>query len=156
MLCAVYRPPDAVDSFLTQVYDYLLPYRDRNVILTGDFNLPTINWQRPLYEQYQPNNDILNILFAFNLTQLVREPTRENSILDLFFTSQEFSNGELTVETGISDHRLLYFCCDLSSVQSRTSLSASTVKDYDRADDVSIIDYLEIELGKPVSENVPC
>lgn len=45
LLYAVYRFPDAVGSFLTQLYDYLLPYRDRNIILTGDFNLPTINWQ---------------------------------------------------------------------------------------------------------------
>lgn len=50
---------------------------------------------------------ILDLMFAFSLEQVVKEPTRENSILDLLFVSQKFNKELVQIESGISDHYLL-------------------------------------------------
>ena len=57
----------------------------------GDFNLPHIDWDRtqikdsctckPIYEKF------FDIIFDFGLEQIVKEPTRDNNILDLFLTN---------------------------------------------------------------------
>lgn len=135
LLCAVYRPPDAADSFLEDLYDFLLPHRNRNVIITGDFNLPDIDWKQFRSEKYATCNVVLDILLAMNLDQVVQEPTRENAVLDLFFISQKFSNGTLTIEPGISDHRLLLFSWSAPHAASARIASLAYIRDYVRADD---------------------
>lgn len=146
LLCAVYRPPDAADSYLEELYDFLLPHRNRNVIITGDFNLPDIDWKQFRSEKYATCNVVLDILLAMNLDQVVQEPTRENAVLDLFFISQKFSNGTLTIEPGISDHRLLLFSWSAPHAASARIASLAYIRDYVRADDESIIDYMERKL----------
>lgn len=48
-------------------------------------------------------------MLALNLNQIVRDCTGKNAVLDLFFVSELFSNGELRVEPHISDHHLPFF-----------------------------------------------
>lgn len=45
-LCAVYRAPDAADSFMYSLFDRLLPYQNWNLIITGDFNFSAIDWDK--------------------------------------------------------------------------------------------------------------
>lgn len=44
ILCAVYRPPSSPPDLLFRLYDHLLRFQSNNVILSGDFHLPEINW----------------------------------------------------------------------------------------------------------------
>ena len=66
-----------------------------NIILAGDFNLPSIIWKdgigqigvNPVYGR-EVNSMFLDIVNEFGLEQQVYECTRENHILDLVFVSQ--------------------------------------------------------------------
>lgn len=109
VLCAVYRAPDSDDLFLSRLYDYLLKFRGKNIIITGDFNLPSVNWNDLNYGLSSSNDFILDMMFSLNLEQIVNDCTRGSAILDLLFVSESFSNGTVHVERGISDHKLICF-----------------------------------------------
>lgn len=152
-LCAVYRCPTAEDSFMSDLYDQLLCLRSKNLILTGDFNLPAINWDDINYGTSSSAGTLLDIMVSLGLEQMVRNPTRGSSILDLLFTTKFFTGATITVETGISDHRLISFVWDMyGQCKSVTTPVESVVRDFNRADDVAVIDYLETYLTTSVSD----
>jgi homoaconitase/3-isopropylmalate dehydratase large subunit len=83
-----------------------------NIILMGDFNLPSINWENGTIKpspQYGTciNQKMLDIMSDNNMEQIVTEPTRENNILDLCFTNNPGIVHNLEVEPGISDHNMV-------------------------------------------------
>jgi hypothetical protein len=83
-----------------------------NIILMGDFNLPSINWENGTIKpspQYGTciNQKMLDIMSDNNMEQIVTEPTRENNILDLCFTNNPGLVQNLEVEPGISDHNMV-------------------------------------------------
>jgi hypothetical protein len=83
-----------------------------NIILMGDFNLPSINWENGTNKpspQYGTciNQKILDIISDNNMEQIVTEPTRENNTLDLCFTNNPGLVQNLEVEPGISDHNMV-------------------------------------------------
>jgi len=57
----------------------------------GDFNMPKIDWTNmtPTPDCKSPTlyQEFINIIYENNITQMNHLPTRENNILDLFFTS---------------------------------------------------------------------
>ena len=61
-----------------------LTHPTRNKIITGDFNLPQINWVTvtPLHND-KLTVEFLNCVLSNNLEQLVVFPTREKNVLDL-------------------------------------------------------------------------
>jgi len=72
--------------------------KDRNIIITGDFNLPTSD----AYSYFE------HILHSNSLKQLVTLPTRLNNILDLFMTNNPEIISELNIEEPhISDHKMV-------------------------------------------------
>ena len=86
-----------------------------HVILSGDFNLPDINWEngsirsKPQHALMLSMKKMLEIVDDLNLTQVVREPTRQNDILDLLFTTHsDLVNGTFVVP-GISDHNAVIY-----------------------------------------------
>lgn len=58
-------------------------------------------------------------MLAYDLTQVVREVTREHgsggSILDLVFISRVFTEYSVSVQKGLSDHKLISFCFSIFS-----------------------------------------
>ena len=82
-----------------------------NIILTGDFNLPDIEWDKeenrtkasPNYSK-EINETIINLVNEHNLQQCKNMPTRGNNIFDLVFTTNNNLIENITVEDGISDH----------------------------------------------------
>jgi len=70
--------------------DTVLP----NIILTGDFNVPDINWDNmsirnnPNYS-LQLNNTMIDFVNANYLSQLTDQPTRNDNILDLTLTTNQ-------------------------------------------------------------------
>lgn len=82
-----------------------------------------------------------------NLHQVVHAPTRGSNILDLLFVSDIFSKGVVEIENGISDHQLNSFMVSMSESHVRLPHEKTEVRDYHKADDESIIDYLDLHLN---------
>lgn len=146
---AVYRPPNSSDSVLDKLRTYLrqnIKPHDK-LILSGDFNLPNIDWENfSSHSTSNANHEMLDIVFSFDLLQVVKEYTRElngsKSILDLIFLSGSIQNTAICeVISGISDHRavLLTFldmCVDRCCTK-------TSFPNFSRADDESILDILD-------------
>lgn len=146
-LCALYRTPNADDMFLMKLYDRLLSLCGKHVLLTGDFNLPSIVWDNLSYGCSPSGDSILDIMFLLNLKQAVDVCTRGGSILDLLFLSEIFSDGHVAIEPGISDHKLIFFTWNKALHHAKNTQPATLIKEFTRANDVAIIDYLETHIG---------
>ena len=81
-----------------------------NLVLAGDFNLPSIDWQtefitpKPQYG-LEVNQLCIDICNNFYLTQTVTEPTRYDNTLDLIFTTNPDLVNNVKVIPGVSDHK---------------------------------------------------
>ena len=117
VICAFYRPPDCYPNefkeAIIQVSDILKVHEDCDIILTGDFNFPEIDWSIPLQRKFNQNNNQINTLLNLSdelfLQQLVTKPTRNNNILDLVFTNIIDSPLDCTTSffKPFSDHNLV-------------------------------------------------
>ena len=119
-VAVVYRPPDDSLSSFTKLLDVLgqaiedLVEHDYDIFLTGDFNLPQVDWEslEILSGGTSDSNRSAQRLFSFMstylLTQMVRVPTRERSTLDLVLCNNERLISEVKAEpTDISDHDMV-------------------------------------------------
>ena len=83
-----------------------------NIILSGDFNLPSIDWEtntvrdNPQYGQ-AINSKLVEIANNNDLIQMVTEPTRGNNILDLLFTTNPALVEHIEIHPGMSDHNIV-------------------------------------------------
>ena len=122
LICAIYRQPD--DSMhnhrsgvaeLTQALKEISNVIDTlkgtpDILLCGDFNLPTATWCSTENAPSTPNNALINALNEFQnkhfLTQMVNKPTHKaGNILDLIFTNnQQLINEIHCLPTQFSDH----------------------------------------------------
>lgn len=151
---AVYRPPNAPLSFMESIYDFLEKNVKGNekVIIAGDFNLPGIHWDRllPGSVNVKDSELLLEMAFNFNLRQVVTDITRQgqttSSILDLILLSNVFSSYEVTLHDGLSDHKLVFIKCEFGHDEIPNKPVQKYVLDFEKADDVTILDYLEIAL----------
>lgn len=150
----IYRPPNADITFLEDIKEYLLLHvkNHNKIILAGDFNLAHIDWGtlHAGSSEGESSEELLDIAFTFDLDQLVHEPTRlqgsSQSILDLVLVSHDFSENSTTdVCDGISDHKMVVVSLPLSMTY-RNSKRTVPVYDFLNADDVSILDHLELSL----------
>ena len=119
-VAVVYRPPDAsYGSFsklietLSLALDNLTP-SDYDIFITGDFNLPQINWET-LQIQSGGTSDsnlsaqcLLNFMSTYLLNQMVRVSTRGSNTLDLVLCNNERLVSDVTSEpTEMSDHDMV-------------------------------------------------
>lgn len=103
-IVTIYRPPsyDAEDN--TQLINFLFTFcRNKEVVLLGDFNLPTLRWEQedPAEAYILPTDQMFLDLFTdLGLWQAVREPTNfpSCSIIDLCLLSHPERLGTLSVE----------------------------------------------------------
>lgn len=123
-------------------------HENKKIVLLGDFNLPGVDWQG-LVASSAHNKHVsimFDIMLRYNLIQVVREPTRvqntTSSVLDLAFISRNFSDYTVKVEPGLSDHHLVNIL-PLQPLQKYKHVSAHSFKDFSRANDPSIIDYMQ-------------
>ena len=84
-------------------------------MLSGDFNTEYINLElgTVLANSNQKAVNVLNLRHLFHLTQLQREPTRENNLLDLFFTNKPTLVKSVSAVPGISDHEIVLAYCNI-------------------------------------------
>lgn len=151
---AIYRPPGTTPDFLDQLNSFLCKFQNGNtrLILTGDFNLPHINWESvtPGHIDTLSGDKMLEIMFSHNLTQIVKENTRvtanSETLLDLVFLSRRVTHSTLSVEEGISDHKLITVNIQLDAKPQKRPFIPVQNKNFAQADDTSILDYLELSL----------
>ena len=127
----VYRPPSNLPPVNDSVLDLITEFcSDREVILVGDFNLPSIIWDTEPPSATNPiDRAFLEAFTSLGLTQWVNEATypRSGNILDLVLTSETDRIGLVQVLPPIPgcDHSPTEFeynfTADLSLDQSRSS-----------------------------------
>ena len=64
----------------------------KNIILTGDFNCPDINWDTMTVNQDAQDKEIqravMEVVTANSMVQIHEQPTRGNNLLDIVLTIQ--------------------------------------------------------------------
>jgi len=83
----------------------------------GDFNYPKINWDTLDCDSTTTSDDFRDVLLDSYLYQLVRQPTRQNNILDLAISLNEnmVNDVEILEYLGNSDHNIIVWklICDV-------------------------------------------
>ena len=113
ILACAYRAPDLpVDQckiLCDEISEVKNKFKNSLFWLAGDFNIPDIDWNthkiaddrkysKPL------NQHFLDLAYDFGLHQTVKNPTRGDNILDLFFTNNINLIKNTQVISGVSDH----------------------------------------------------
>ena len=158
ILIAIYRPPDAtLSSFLyvsAHIREVLEEYSglEQNIILTGDLNMPIINWENGLItggtlESQCQARELIDLSNEYFLEQYVSSPTRVNNILDLFFSNNEeiLLNIEVLPPTILSDHQLIIaktaFVEELSDLEFNEAENLGSLNFLDNKIDWQSIEY---------------
>lgn len=152
-LGTVYRKPGSSPDDLSNILQFLLTHttKQSRIIIGGDFNAPNVIWSDDGVACHGTSlSDVLiDIAFSRCLRQSVEEATRitetSSTLLDLLLVSKHFDHCRVNVHEGISDHELVFLTCDLNVSQSAPA-EVKQYYDYDRANDESVIDYLEEHL----------
>ena len=83
--------------------------------MVRDFNAPDLKWNYPEPTNCSLNSErLLEIIDEHRLTQLVKEPTRDDNILDLVLTNNIHIINNVRVIPGISDHDMVLFEVNLA------------------------------------------
>ena len=114
-----YRPNKTDINSLQELDSSYFRLGDRlntsNVIVAGDFNAPDLKWNYPEPTNCSLNSErLLEIIDEHGLTQLVKEPTRDDNILDLVLTNSVNIINNVKVIPGISDHDMVLFEVNLA------------------------------------------
>ena len=98
---AVYRPPSNSPEQNQSLLNFLLhSCADKEVLILGDFNLPSISWgDERTVSPSAADGAFLDMFNTIGLTQWVSEPTfpRSSNVLDLILTSEEDRIGRVGV-----------------------------------------------------------
>ena len=98
----IYRPPSNLvndnEALLAFLSDFCF---EKDVIIVGDFNLPTIKWCNDIPDRHLSLLDerFFHLFNQLGLTQWIREPTYypSRNILDLILTNDEERMGDVKV-----------------------------------------------------------
>ena len=139
LICCLYIPPNCSPTYLENVLIALDSLSaDYDVIITGDFNVPDINWCN-LTASSQFSSSLCDVLFAKNFQQIIHEPTHiHGNVLDLVLTTNPERIHSLSI-TDVSsssckcDHYLVEFYV-ISKYCSRNDISSCSVFNYAAGD----------------------
>ncbi|MBY0581070.1 MAG: hypothetical protein K2P53_05265, partial [Rickettsiales bacterium] len=139
----IYHPPCAssnivkTKSMCNLISNFLLTC-DSACIITGDFNLPRIDWSIPISFGDACHDFFVETCFVNALTQLVTDNTRLNNLLDLILTNNKkiVYNVETAAPfTSTCDHSTILFNCNLMNSKHR---ELSSIRNFYKADYISI------------------
>jgi len=91
----------------------VLAYRNVTLLLSGDFNLPDIDWEanalkdNPLHQR--ESRSFLETVSELGLKQFVHFPTRGDNILDLILSNKEVSVSDVLPCPSVSDHEMIIY-----------------------------------------------
>ena len=102
-----YRSQVADDLELKSLYENIEKASEKQVLIMGDFNFPNINWET--LDSDTNSSQFRDLILDNYLHQHVKEPTRNNNILDLIITSDISLIEKISVmeHLGNSDHNIL-------------------------------------------------
>lgn len=116
-----YRSQAAEDDEVKELFKAIETASNEQVMIMGDFNYPKINWETFECDSY----GVLfrDLLLDNYLFQNVRDPTRENNILDLVISSDVNLVTEVNVleHLGNSDHNIIVWklICDVGLTKTK-------------------------------------
>jgi hypothetical protein len=128
----IYRPPNQNLELDEEMFRQLnISLRNKNTIIVGDFNCPSINWQK--LTSNTEDSKMLNFVLDEFLIQFVKEPTRGNNTLDLVLgTDEDIVTGvEVKHPLGSSDHNIVEFQIKMHNTIKKASYQ---VLNYRKAD----------------------
>ncbi len=121
-----YRPPSTLVQPFSELRDMLekgIKDKGQIVIVGGDFKCRGIEWDTQTSTQScdhpQICEDLITLANDTGLILTQREPTRERSILDLFFTNKLGLIKTQHTIPGISDHHMIVIDSDIKPVVSK-------------------------------------
>lgn len=109
-LACIYRAPKPSPEFAEEFENFvnLLHSFKQKFFIVGDFNCPKIDWNSVSLSPSasQVDESLLNISVLYSLHQAVVQPTREENVLDLIFSSREsvVTSVDILPPLGLSDH----------------------------------------------------
>jgi len=115
----MYRPPDCPSNLFEEaIHEIKIAVENHNTtfpttIITGDFNFPKTNWSTNVVSEARQQDQeqaksLMKLTSDLLCTQIIEQPTRNNNILDLFFTNNHEIVREYTVENTVaSDHNAI-------------------------------------------------
>ena len=99
-------------------------YNNPTIWLAGDLNLLNIDWLNNTIRGNHYSSSLCNKFLDFmtyhGLVQMNMQPTRHNSILDVFLTNQPLATTNVEIAPGISDHEALIVKSNISVQNSPT------------------------------------
>ena len=103
----------------------------KSVVIMGDFNYPSVNSET--LETDILGEEFLDLVNDCYLIQHVNTPTRDSSVLDLVFSSEDgmVENLHVKEHLGNSDHNIITWNISLDSTRRNVSKS---VHNYNKAD----------------------
>lgn len=107
---------------LADSLNFLNSSKPKHLILCGDFNCPDIDWNTltipsdPKVQDRSVQQHLVDTMTAFNLMQILEEPTRDHNLLDLVFTTNPSLIKSSVDAPGISDHAMVVFDTDIKPV----------------------------------------
>ena len=121
-----YRPPSSDISYFEQletaIQQVVSKFKNNpniTYILGGDFNAGDIDWETgtvlPNSSAREINERVLGLNQLFDLNQMHREPTREDRLLDLFFTNKPNLVKASRTIPGLSDHEIVMVDSDIKA-----------------------------------------
>ena len=125
-LGAFYRPnqrPEHLDS-LSESLATLNNTRHKNILLTGDFNLPYMNWDTPCHVSGQPgtmeHERCIDIFHDNGLENVVKGTTHDlGSTLDLLVTNNPTAVNGIEILPSFSDHNPVFTEIALSAKRAK-------------------------------------
>ena len=94
--------------------NYTLLYKNAIIWITGDVNLPNIDWVNNVISHFSYVAEILNsLLCSGGFVQQVNSPSRGNNLLDLFATNKPALT-RLEIISGINDQEIIRVTSKLS------------------------------------------
>lgn len=134
-----YRPPESPVEFIDNLNDALDEIHSKfpcsQLILAGDFNYPGIDWETNTIistcSRKSECTKFIELSSVFQMKQIVNEPTREQAILDLVFTTHP-DNASVNVLECLSDHKVVH-CQVAVSVDTRDTVK-KVISNYAKAD----------------------
>jgi hypothetical protein len=104
---------------------------NNNIIIAGEFNCPDIQWETLSLKHEASDKEVqrtlIDITSQSGLIQLHEEPTRENNLLDLIFTTNPTLAKTSTNIPGISDHAIVVTDIDTKPYYQNTNPRKSYV-----------------------------
>ena len=145
-LIAVYRSPSMTSSDNARLFSVLDLLAEDCVRLCvfGDLNLPHINWDLFVYPENFLYCSAVDFICNHGLTQLVSDPTRGDSILDLMLCSDLLccDNVEVFPPLADSDHSVVFCTLCISVPQSSVPGNNYAGYNYHKANWFGLCNYL--------------